>query len=105
MEDVTRALVALMAEPKAHGGVFNIGNDEEVTIGELAERIRVLTGSKSTIRIVPYGEAYTVGFEDMMRRVPDLTKIASLIGYKPSHNLDQILEDVRRDQSKSLTQE
>ncbi len=98
VDDITRALVALMAEPKALGGVFNIGNDEEVTIGELAERVQVLTGSKSALRLVPYGEAYTAGFEDMMRRVPDLTKIGAMIGYKPSRNLDQILEDVRKDQ-------
>jgi UDP-glucose 4-epimerase len=96
VDDVTRALVALMAEPRAFGGVFNIGNDEEVTIRELADRVRVLTGSRSTIRLVPYGEAYTAGFEDMMRRVPDLTKIREMIGYRPSRNLDQILDDVRK---------
>ena len=96
--DVTSALVALMKEPKARGEVFNIGNDEEVTILELAERVRVMTGSKSTIRLVPYSEAYTAGFEDMVRRVPDLSKIRKLIGYQPTRNLDQILKDVRRDQ-------
>ena len=98
VDDVTRALVGLMADPRAFGGVFNIGNDEEVTIGELAERVRLLTGSRSTIRLVPYGEAYTEGFEDMMRRVPDLTKIRELIGYRPTQNLGQILEDVQRAQ-------
>ena len=98
VDDVTRALVGLMADPRAFGGVFNIGNDEEVTIAELAERVRLLTGSRSTIRLVPYGEAYTEGFEDMMRRVPDLTKIRELIGYRPTQNLGQILEDVQRAQ-------
>ncbi|MDB5351566.1 MAG: NAD-dependent epimerase/dehydratase [Planctomycetota bacterium] len=97
--DVTSALAGLMREPKAYGQVFNIGNDEEVTILGLAERIRKVTGSKSTIRLVPYSEAYTAGFEDMMRRVPDLSKIRSLTGYRPSRNLDHILEDVCRDQS------
>ncbi len=99
VSDVVGALVALMKEPGALGQVFNIGNDEEVTIRALAERVRTLTGSRSEIRLVSYGEAYTAGFEDMMRRVPDLTKIRSLIGYRPSRNLDDILRDVRRDQS------
>ncbi len=96
--DVSAALVSLMAEPRAFGGVFNIGNNEEVTIGELAERVRALTGGKSPIRRVPFSEAYTEGFEDMQRRVPDLRKIGALIGYRPTRNLDQILEDVRREQ-------
>jgi UDP-glucose 4-epimerase len=83
-----------MAHPKAPGGVFNVGNDEEVTIGELAERVRRLTGSRSAIRSIPYSQAYTAGFEDMVRRVPDLTKIHRLIGYRPTRHLDQILADV-----------
>lgn len=95
--DVTAALVALMKEPKARGEVFNIGNDEEVTILELAERVRDLTGSRSTIRLVPYSEAYTAGFEDMVRRVPDLTKIRNLIGYSSTRDLNQILRDAHRD--------
>ena len=98
VDDVTGALVALMKEPKARGEVFNIGNDEEVTILDLAERVRTLTGEKSPIRLVPYGEAYTAGFEDMTRRVPDLTKIRNLTGYRPSKDLEQILRDVRSDQ-------
>jgi UDP-glucose 4-epimerase len=96
--DVTGALASLMKEPKAFGQVFNVGNDEEVTIRELAERVLALTGSRSPIQMVPYGEAYTAGFEDMMRRVPDLTKIRNLTGYRPSRSLDQILDDVKRDQ-------
>jgi UDP-glucose 4-epimerase len=99
VSDVVGALIALMKEPRALGQVFNIGNDEEVSILSLAERVRALTGSRSEIRLVPYGEAYTAGFEDMMRRVPDLSKIRSLIGYRPSRNLDDILRDVQRDQS------
>ena len=95
--DVTGALVALMKEPGALGQVFNVGNDEEVSILDLAQRVRLLTGSRSEIRRIPYGEAYTAGFEDMMRRVPDLRKIHALTGYRPSHNLDQILADVIRD--------
>ena len=96
--DVVGALVALMARPDARGGVYNIGNDEEVTILDLAERVRTLTGSKSPIRMVPYGEAYAAGFEDMVRRVPDLGKIRRLIDYRPTRKLDQILADVLADQ-------
>lgn len=103
VEDVAGALVGLMNEPRAFGGVFNIGNDEEVSILELARRVIEMTESRSTIRMVPYGEAYTAGFEDMMRRVPDLAKIRSLINYRPTKNLAQILEDVRRERSNAAT--
>ena len=96
--DVVGALIRLMETPEARGGVFNVGNDEEVTILELAHRVRALTGSKSPIRLVPYNEAYTAGFEDMTRRVPDLGKIRRLIGYRPTRNLDQILADVLAEQ-------
>jgi UDP-glucose 4-epimerase len=74
--------------------VFNIGNTEEVTILELAQRIRTLTDSSSEIVFVPYDEAYAAGFEDMPRRVPDLTKIANAIGYRPTLGLDEILRTV-----------
>jgi len=80
VDDVTRALVGLMSEPRAFGGVFNVGNDEEVTISELAERVRDLTGGRSAIRLVPYDEAFSAGVEDMMRSVPDLAKVRALIG-------------------------
>jgi UDP-glucose 4-epimerase len=96
--DVVGALLGLMEQPGARGEVFNLGNDEEVTILELAERVRVATGSKSTIRLVPYSEAYTAGFEDMLRRVPDLSKVRRLIGYRPTRNLDRILADILADQ-------
>ena len=92
--DVVGALVKLMATPAARGDVFNVGNAEEVTILQLAERVRALTGSRSTIRLVPYSVAFTAGFEDMVRRVPDLTKIRRMIDYRPTRNLDQILHDV-----------
>ncbi|HEV3164949.1 MAG TPA: NAD-dependent epimerase/dehydratase family protein [Isosphaeraceae bacterium] len=96
--DVVGALIRLLHHPEAPGQVINLGNDEEVTILSLAERVRILTGSKSPIRLIPYSQAYTAGFEDMIRRVPDLTKIRRLIGYRPSNNLDQILADVLTDQ-------
>ncbi len=100
VNDVVGALARLMAEPKAHGEVFNIGNDEEIAILPLAERVREATGGKSEIRQVPYAEAYTAGFEDMQRRVPDLTKIGRLIGYRPTRSLGQILGDVIAEQSR-----
>jgi UDP-glucose 4-epimerase len=92
--DVVGALVALMQEPRAVGDVFNIGNRTEITILELAERIKAITGSTSSIVRVPYDEAYEQGFEDMPRRVPDLTKLNQLIGYEPRVQLDDILRSV-----------
>jgi UDP-glucose 4-epimerase len=92
--DVVGALLKLVNEPKAIGEVINIGNIEEITIYELAERIKALTNSTSVIKLVPYDQAYESGFEDMPRRVPDLTKVSSLIGYKPHHTLDDILVQV-----------
>jgi len=92
--DVVGALLKLINEPSAIGQVINIGNTEEVTIRALAERVRHLSGSKSTIKLIPYDQAYESGFEDMPRRVPDLTKVKALIGYEPQNNLDDILVQV-----------
>ena len=92
--DVVRAVVALMDEPRAVGQVFNIGNGYEITIGDLAERIRTLTGSQSEIVRIPYDQAYEAGFEDMPRRVPDISKIKALVGYTPTVELDEILNRV-----------
>jgi UDP-glucose 4-epimerase len=92
--DVVGALLKLVNEPKAIGQVVNIGNTQEVTILRLAERIRDLSGSKSPIRFVPYDQAYESGFEDMPRRVPDLSRVEALIGYRPKHQLDAILTQV-----------
>ena len=92
--DVIGALLKLVAEPSAIGQVFNIGNPEEITILELAQRVRRLVGSQSEIVLVPYDQAYEAGFEDMPRRVPDLRKIDRLIGYKPLVDLDEILTRV-----------
>jgi UDP-glucose 4-epimerase len=94
VSDVVGALVKLIAEPKAIGQVVNIGTTEEVTIQALAERVRALSGSQSAIKLVPYDEAYESGFEDMPRRLPDLTKVQKLIGYMPVHTLDDILGQV-----------
>jgi UDP-glucose 4-epimerase len=92
--DVVGALLKLVAEPAAIGQVINVGCSEEVTINALAERVRTMAGSASTIRRIPYDQAYDSGFEDMPRRVPDLTKIAGMIGYKTRYSLDDILADV-----------
>jgi UDP-glucose 4-epimerase len=92
--DVVGALVALMDKEEATGQVFNIGSNEEVSIMELARRVKELTGSGSEIVTVPYDEAYEEGFEDMPRRVPDISKVAALTGFRPTMTLDGILEKV-----------
>jgi len=92
--DVVEALTRLMHEPRAVGEVFNVGNDEEITILELANRVRTLSESRSKIVLIPYEQAYEAGFEDMPRRVPDLGKIGALVGYRPTIGLDQILAKV-----------
>jgi UDP-glucose 4-epimerase len=92
--DVVDALVALASEPRAIGEVFNIGNTGEVAIGELAKRVKEMTGSVSPIQLIPYDEAYEAGFEDMPRRVPDISKLGDLIGYAPKMGLDDIIRSV-----------
>jgi nucleoside-diphosphate-sugar epimerase len=92
--DVVGALAGLVAHPQAIGQVFNVGNDREISIGALAEMIRAMTGSPSPIVRIPYDEAYEAGFEDMARRVPDLSRVRSLIGYEPRVQLEQIIEEV-----------
>ena len=92
--DVIDALIALAEDDRAVGEVFNVGSSEEVSIGELAERVIKLTGSTSEIRYISYEEAYGEGFEDMMRRVPDITKIQKLTGWTPRVNLDDLLATV-----------
>lgn len=100
--DVVRALLALMHEPRARGQVFNIGNPQEVSILELARRIKALSNSHSDIVLVPYDQAYEAGFEDMPRRVPDITKIYSLVGFQPMVGLDEILQLVIEEKRQSL---
>ena len=92
--DVVECLLKLINEPKAIGQVFNIGNKEEVTILKLAEIVKSLTGSASPIEFVPYDKAYEEGFEDMPRRVPDLTKVSQLVGYEPKVQLNEIITKV-----------
>jgi len=94
VEDVVRGVIGLIDEPRAVGEIFNIGGDGEISINGLAERVRAITRSSSPIRHMPYDEAYQEGFEDMQRRVPDITKIANLIGYRNTCDLDSILAKV-----------
>ena len=92
--DVVDALQRLVAEPRAVGEVFNVGNTQEISILALAEKVRDLTGGRSEIVTIPYDQAYEAGFEDMPRRVPDLAKISHLVGYAPEVGLDEILDRV-----------
>ena len=92
--DVVEALIALAHEPRAIGQVYNIGNIGEISMRDLAEKVKAMTGSRSPIELVPYDEAYEAGFEDMPRRVPDISKLAELIGYEPRVGLDDIISRV-----------
>jgi UDP-glucose 4-epimerase len=93
--DVVDALIGLVEHEGAVGQVFNVGNDSrEISILELAQKVKERTKSASEIKIVPYDQAYEAGFEDMPRRVPDLTKIRALTGYQPKVDLDEILDHV-----------
>jgi len=95
--DVVNALVKLCQEPRAIGEVYNLGNEEEVSIRELAERVKASTGSASPIVTIPYDQAYESGFEDMPRRVPDISKVRALIGFEPKVKLDETLRLVIAD--------
>lgn len=94
VRDVVGAIADLMADDRHVGQVFNVGATEELTIRSLAERVIELTGSDSAIVEIPYDEAYEEGFEDMMRRVPDTSKVREALGWAPTHGLDDILEDI-----------
>jgi UDP-glucose 4-epimerase len=94
VSDVVDALVRLVDEPRALGQVFNVGNPEEITIHELARKVKRMTGSNSKIDFIPYDEAYSAGFEDMERRVPCIDKIAALIGFSPKIPLDQTISRI-----------
>jgi len=95
--DVTQALVELMNHPKAEGEIFNVGSTEEISILELAKKVKQMTRSNSEIVLVPYDEAYESGFEDMARRVPDISKVHKLLGWQPTSKLDEILETIIAD--------
>ncbi len=102
VNDAVSALVGIAAHPHANGEVYNVGSSDEITILELAERIKQMTGSQSRIVFVPYSTAYEAGFEDMVRRVPDITKVNKLIGYEPTVSLEAGLESIIEDQRARL---
>jgi len=102
VQDAVEAVLRLLGTPEAVGGVFNIGSDEEVTIRGLAEQVRDAAGSRSEIRLIPYAEAYAEGFEDMLRRVPDLTRLERTINFRPRTPLASIIRDVVADQRARL---
>jgi UDP-glucose 4-epimerase len=94
VSDVVRALLGLIDNPGAIGEVFNVGSQQEISILELAKKVKAKTKSASEIVFVPYEKAYEEGFEDMPRRIPDTSKIEKLIGYRPTVSLERILERV-----------
>ena len=98
VSDAVESVTRLMRTPSAAGRAFNVGNDEEVTILRLAELVRDAAESSSPIVRVPYDEAYAIGFEDMPRRVPDLSRLEQTIGFRPRTPLAQIIDDVVADQ-------
>ena len=103
--DVVEGLARAIETPDCFGQVINIGNDQEVSIKELAEKAIELTGSSSRLQFVPYEEVYGEGFEDMQRRVPCLDKAASLLGYRPTRDLEAIINDVANEYRKNLAKE
>ena len=92
--DAVRGLLLVMDSDKAIGEVFNVGNNQQISIMELAKKVIEITGSKSTIEKIAYEQAYPQGFEDMQRRVPDISKIKQVLGWSPAINLDQIIKDI-----------
>ncbi len=94
VRDVVDAITGLMNEPGAEGDVFNVGNDKEVTINELAEKVKKMTGSSSAIEHVSYEKAYGPGFEDMRRRCPNIEKVRKLIGFEPKYDLEAMIQSV-----------
>lgn len=102
VNDAVEALLRLMSTSSAIGEVFNVGSTQEVSVRELAERVRTAAGSRSDIVLIPYSEAYAVGFEDMMRRVPDVSKLERVTGFRPSTSLEVIIRDVVDDQRARL---
>ena len=94
VSDAVRALLLVMDSDKAIGEVFNVGNNQQISIMELAKKVIAVTGSTSSIEMVAYEKAYPAGFEDMERRVPDISKIERVLGWKPQIGLEQIIKDI-----------
>jgi len=98
--DAVKALLLVVDSDKAIGQVFNVGNNSQISIMELAKKVIEITGSKSSIEKIAYEKAYPEGFEDMQRRVPDISKIKQVLGWEPEINLDQIIKDIAAFNSK-----
>lgn len=96
VKDAVRAIMGLSLDASCEGEAFNIGSTEEITIYDLAQRVKERTSSHSKIKLVPYDQAYEYGFEDMQRRIPDISKIARRIGWAPQVTLDQTIDDIVR---------
>ena len=94
VEDAVRAVITLSETDSTIGDYFNVGGTGEITIKELATKVIERTNSKSTLKHISYTEAYPPGFEDMQRRVPDITKIKKTINWQPTHTLDSIIDSV-----------
>ena len=94
VDDVVDGMIKLMNIKKAEGKIFNIGNDKDISIEELAKKIKKMTNSKSKIEYIKYEDAYEEGFEDMRQRKPDLSKIKKFLDFKPNYNLEKILERI-----------
>ena len=105
VHDIVNGILACVASERTPGEIFNLGNTEEVTIQALAEKVIELTASRSRIQYVPYEKAYTEGFEDMERRVPDVSKAQQWFGYAPTRSLDNIVRDVIDDKRERMRRE
>jgi UDP-glucose 4-epimerase len=97
VDDVVGALIKLSRKRQAVGGIFNIGSDEEISINELAIKVRDKVGGQVRIAHIAYEKVYGKGFDDMDRRVPDISKVSRLIGYRPTLTIDQILDKIVED--------
>lgn len=95
VSDTVRALIGLATDDRAVGHIFNVGSDQEVTINDLAERVRRIVNPAARIVHIPYDQAYAPGFRDMLRRVPDITKLREFLGFAPSTDIDAIIASVR----------
>jgi UDP-glucose 4-epimerase len=94
VKDAVRAILAVADSGDAIGQVFNIGHNQQISIMELARKVIFITGSKSEIKNISYSQAYPDGYEDMQHRVPDISKIYNVLGWKPEIELDEIIRDV-----------
>jgi UDP-glucose 4-epimerase len=92
--DAVQAIATMAAKDSTIGNVYNVGGTGEVTIKQLAEQVLTVTGSRSAITYTPYSDAYPAGFEDIQRRVPDISKIKSAINWAPTKDLKQIISDI-----------